>query len=117
MKKYLLIIFLMTLTGCVQLIRPNFTPELAELRPGQYKLDPMHSYLLFRIDHLGLSKIVGRFNELDATLDFDPASPQSMILNGLIKTSSIDLNNPDLESTLQEKDWFNYQLTAKRRSN
>lgn len=107
MKKYLLISLLITLSGCTQLIRPNFTQKLTELRPGEYQLDPTHSYLLFRIDHLGLSKIVGRFNEIDATLDFDPTDPESMVLNGLINADSIDLNNPDLESTLQESDWFN----------
>ena len=63
--------------------------------------------MIFRIGHLDLSKIVGRFNTFDATLDFDPEAPEEMILNGVVQTDSIDLNNTDLESTLQEADWFN----------
>lgn len=110
MKKHLLITLLILLTGCTQLVRPNFTQKLTELRAGEYQLDKMHSYLLFRIDHLGLSKIIGRFNEIDATLDFNPANPESLILNGVISANSIDLNNQDLESTLQETDWFNTAL-------
>jgi len=92
--------------GCVSLVRPNFTEKLAELRAGQYVLDSKHSYLLFRIDHLGLSKVIGRFNDISATLDFDPENPESLVLQGLIKSDSIDLNDPDLESTLKEPAWL-----------
>ncbi len=97
---------LLTSTGCTNLIRPNFTPELIKLRAGDYQLDPMHSYLLFKIEHLGLSKIVGRFNTVNATLDFDPKQIQKMQLNAIVSADSIDVNNTDLESTLQEPDWF-----------
>ncbi len=107
MKTCLLATLLLFLTACTHLVRPNFTQEISELRAGEYQLDTMHSYLLFRIDHLGLSKIIGRFNEIDASMDFDPKNPESLILNGVINASSIDVNNRDLESTLQEAAWFN----------
>jgi len=78
----LLLATLLLTTSCTSLVRPNFTQELVKLRAGQYQLDKQHSFLIFRIGHLELSKIVGRFNTFDATLDFDP-------------------------QTLQESDWFN----------
>lgn len=106
MRYFLLILTLLSSTGCANLIRPNFTPELATLRAGEYQLDPMHSYLLFKIEHLGLSKIVGRFNNVDATLDFNPKQIENMQLSAIVSADSIDVNNPDLESTLQEPDWF-----------
>ncbi len=105
-KRLVSLTALLFLVSCTQLIRPNFTPVLTELRAGEYQLDKMHSFLLFRIEHLGLSKIVGRFNTFDASLDFDPSNPEAMTLNGIIAADSIDINNPDLESTLQEPDWF-----------
>ena len=94
------------LGSCTSLVRPNFTQELVELRSGQYQLDKMHSYLNFRIDHLGLSKIIGRFNDFEATLDFDPQNPTAMQLSGVVAANSIDINNTDLENTLQESDWL-----------
>ncbi len=94
------------LGSCTSLVRPNFTQELVELRSGQYQLDKMHSYLNFRIDHLGLSKIIGRFNDFQATLDFDPQNPTAMQLTGVVAANSIDINNTDLENTLQESDWL-----------
>ena len=120
MKAPLIATLLFSLTACTALIRPNFTPEFVELRPGQYQLDKQHSFINFRIGHLGLSKIVGRFNNIDATLDFDPATPETLVLNGVIAADSIDLNNDDFESTLQEASWFDSerypQLTFKSES-
>jgi len=79
---------------------------LTELRPGDYLLDPEHAYVTFRVDHLGLSKIVGRFNVVSGSLDFNPDNIEQMSLQGIIESSSIDVNNEDLESQLQEPDWF-----------
>lgn len=102
----LLLVSFGLLGSCTSLVRPNFTQELVELKPGQYQLDEMHSFLNFRVDHLGLSKIIGRFNDFQATLDFDPENPTAMKMTGVVTANSLDLNNPDFESTLQEADWL-----------
>lgn len=104
---FLLLSVLIVSTGCTDLIRPNYTTDVVKLRPGQYQLDQLHSYLIFRVEHLGLSKIIGRFNTLDATLDFDPDNMQTMQLSASIDANSVDLNNGDLQTTLQEPNWFN----------
>lgn len=94
------------LAGCVSLVRPNFTQTLSELRSGEYLLDPEHAYVHFRIEHLGLSTIVGRFNTVKASLDFDPKDIAAMRLDGVVDVSSLDLNNSDLEDRLRGSDWF-----------
>jgi len=43
--------------------------------PGRYELDPNHSTLLFRVNHLGVSNYVARFTTFDAKLNLDPADP------------------------------------------
>lgn len=108
MRLYLRLLLLSfgLLGSCTSLVRPNFTQELVELRPGQYQLDKMHSFLNFRVDHLGLSKIIGRFNDFEATLDFDPQNPTAMELTGVVAANSIDVNNTDFQNTLQESDWL-----------
>ena len=98
------------LSSCANIIRPNYTQNLAELRAGDYKLDPDHAYVHFRVGHLGLSTIVGRFNSVVGTLDFDPAKIESTRLQGVIEAASIDVNNADLEATLQGSSWFKAQL-------
>ncbi len=95
-----------TLGACASIVRPNYSQVLAELRPGDYRLDPEHAYVTFRVDHLGLSKIVGRFNVVAGSLDFDPDNIEQMALQGIIESSSIDVNNEGLEDQLQDSSWF-----------
>ncbi len=100
------LLLLVLVSGCASLVRPNFTQELAELRPGAYSLDPDHAYLIFRIEHLGLSTVVGRFNAVDASLEFNPESLSDLELEGVVDTTSIDMNNADLEERLQGSGWL-----------
>jgi len=92
--------------GCAALVTPNYRTELAELRPGDYTLDPDHAYLLFRVEHLGLSTVVGRFDGVDATLDFDPDDIAGLRLDGVVDVASIDLDNEELERRLRGGDWL-----------
>jgi len=100
------LILALLIGGCTNVIRPNFTQSLVELRAGAYTLDQDHAYLIFRIEHLGLSTVVGRFNSVDATLDFDPEQLSELVLDGIIETTSIDLNNEDLERRLRGSGWL-----------
>ena len=36
-----------------------------------YKIDPGHSFVSFKIKHLGFSVMQGRFNELDVSFSYD----------------------------------------------
>ena len=101
------VIFLSTfLTGCLSLITPSVKTEVAQLKKGQYQVDPSHTALLFKIEHLGLSTYVGRFNKVDASLDFDPDDLAATKLNAVVYTASVDVNNAELEETLNKRSWF-----------
>lgn len=101
---YLLLAIL--LSGCARLITPDVSKGLSGIREGQYRLDPNHSTLLFKIDHLGLSKFVGRFNRLEASLDFNPARMEEAKLEALVDIASLDVNNPDFAQTLTGRNWL-----------
>ncbi len=100
------IISLLLLVACTTLLKPNVKTELIELRAGQYQLDPKHSSLIFRVNHLGLSDYVGRFNGFDASLDFDPQTPLEMKLDAAIDMTSVDVNDQDFEETLASSSWL-----------
>lgn len=104
----LLLILLATLTliSCAALVRPNYQTELVKLRGGEFSLDPKHSFLLFKVNHLGLSTYVGRFNTIQATLDFDPANLAATRLDGVVEMSSIDTGDTELDELLMEPAWF-----------
>jgi polyisoprenoid-binding protein YceI len=76
------------------------------LEKGAYQLDPAHVTVLFKINHMGLSTFVGRFNKVDASLEFDPANIAAARLSAVINIASIDVNNTSLEDTLRGGSWF-----------
>lgn len=94
------------LSGCASIVTPNFTQSFDQLRAGAYTLDPEHAFVIFRIEHLGLSTVVGRFNSVDATLDFNPESPSEMVLEGRLDVASIDINSRNLEQRLRGSGWL-----------
>ena len=61
---------------------------------GEYKLDPSHADLTFRVNHIGMSMYTARFTHWDATLQFDPANPEAMSVNATIDVSSLTLPAP-----------------------
>lgn len=98
------ILICVLLCSC-SLLTPNINTELTQLRPGQYRLDPNHMSLQFKVSHLGLSTYVGRFNQVDASLDFTPDNMAQAQLQARININSIDTNNSTLDATLCSS-WF-----------
>lgn len=105
--KYTLLILLgFMLSACGYLIAPKVKTGIVNLEKGSYQMDPAHTSVLFKINHMGMSTFVGRFNESEASLEFDPAHMENAKLSALIKIPSIDVNNKDLEETLKGSSWF-----------
>jgi polyisoprenoid-binding protein YceI len=78
----------------------------APARADDYTIDDVHSSVGFKIQHLGISSIQGRFNEISGTftLDKDPAK-SSFSLS--LKTDSVDTNNQNRDTHLKSPDFFN----------
>lgn len=94
------------LSGCAYLLTPSVETEILQLRKGQYQLDPSHTSVLFKVSHLNLSTYIGRFNQMDASLDFDPDKLTQTNLQATVSTSSVDVNNKSLEDSLRGDTWF-----------
>ncbi len=72
-----------------------------------YVIDTAHSGVTFKISHLGLSHIFGRFNEFTGgfALDAGDAAKSSFKLD--IKSQSVDTNNSARDNHLRSPDFFN----------
>ncbi len=92
--------------GCTSLITPTVEKSVTELKAGNYKIDPEHSSVIFKVGHLGLSKYVGRFNQFNASLSFDPKIPEQTKLQATVNTGSIDVGDVDFEDSLQGSTWL-----------
>lgn len=100
---------LFLLASCDRILTPDFETELTELNAGQYVLDPDHATLIWKISHLGFSTFVGRFNDIEASLDFDPENIQESSLEVIINTAGLDVNNPEFEEELRGSNWFDVE--------
>ena len=105
----LLLICSAFLVSCDRLLTPDFNTDVTELRGGAYMLDPDHATLLWKINHLGFSTFIGRFNDFDATLDFDPENIESSQVEVVINTAGLDINNEEFAEELRGDAWFNVE--------
>jgi polyisoprenoid-binding protein YceI len=97
------------LVSCDRLLTPDFNTEITEIRSGQYTIDPDHTTLLWKINHLGFSTFIGRFNEIEASLDFDPENFGNSSLEVVITTASLDINNAEFAEELRGDNWFDVE--------
>jgi polyisoprenoid-binding protein YceI len=59
---------------------------------GAYTLDKDHASITWRVNHLGTSTYVARFNDFDAALTFDPENPAASTLSATVDVLSLDLD-------------------------
>ena len=92
---------LLLMAGCASLIKPRLAQELVSIKAGEYRLDKDHASIVFKVDHMGFSKFIGRFNRFDASLDFDPDNIENSSLEATIDMASVDVNNEKFERALR----------------
>lgn len=81
--------------------------DFSKIAAGVYTLDKSHASLLFKINHMGYSMYHGRFDNLDARLNFDPKAPEKSTVEAIIDTGSINTNNEKLQGELKGEKFFN----------
>jgi polyisoprenoid-binding protein YceI len=97
---------LLMIAGCASLVAPKVRTEPAALRAGEYRIDPNHRALLFRIDHSGYSHFVGRFESFEIALDFDASDVAAAHVEAEIDMASLDVALDDFARTLTGPNWF-----------
>jgi polyisoprenoid-binding protein YceI len=81
---------------------------LAALAPGQtFSVDPVHSVVIFRIQHLGAGQFYGRFNDPAGAFTLDAANPANIRFNLTINAAKIDTANQKRDDHLRSPDFFN----------
>lgn len=71
-----------------------------------YKVDPVHSSVVFRVLHQQVSFVYGRFNQVNGTFDYDPAAPEKATFNFEVETASIDTGVEKRDTHLKSPDFF-----------
>lgn len=100
---------LLSLGGCTvfRVATHEVTGNSLKLVSGTYKLDPQHWSLLFDVDHFGYSRVVIRFNKMEAKLDVDAKEIGRSRALVTIDAASVDSNDPELDKIIKGPDMFN----------
>jgi polyisoprenoid-binding protein YceI len=72
-----------------------------------YKVDPVHSSVVFRAKHAGASYVWGRFNDPSGTFVLDRADPTRSSFSGEIQVANVDTHNEKRDAHLKSPDFFN----------
>lgn len=81
-------------------------PSIAETAsPGNYRIDPGHSTVMFTVGHIGTSELTGRFNDIEGS--FVLGKGQLPRLDVTIRTASVDTNHDKRDAHLRSPDFFN----------
>lgn len=65
--------------------------NVADLGGGSYAIDKQHSFLTTRVQHLGVSFYVARFNGLDGSFTYDPNRPEAARVQASVDATSMDV--------------------------
>jgi len=72
-----------------------------------YKVDTAHTYVMFRVKHLGVGYSYGRFNGPAGKFVFDESSPSNSSIEMQVKTNDVDTKVDKRDNHLKSPDFFN----------
>jgi len=72
-----------------------------------YKVDPAHSFVIFRIKHMDTGHVYGRFNEPNGTVTVDDADPSKSSFTLELQTQKVDTGVQKRDDHLRSPDFFN----------
>jgi len=74
-----------------------------------WKLDPAHSSAEFKVRHMMISNVKGRFSGLNGTLLEDPSDPTRSMIEASIDVSTISTHDEQRDGHLKSADFFDVE--------
>lgn len=72
----------------------------------KWNLDPAHSEITFKVKHMMISNVKGRFNNFTANLTSEDDTFKNVTADATIDIDSIDTNNKDRDNHLLSPEFF-----------
>ena len=104
---FLMGMFAALLSGTPQAATKAGSAQDAKLAAGTFAVDAVHSTVIFRIKHLGLSFVYGRFNEIEGTFQFGDDDKSRVDIT--VKAASVDTNSEERDKHLRNEDFFDVE--------
>ena len=75
---------------------------------ADYTIDSGHSFVQFKISHIGVSWMIGTFEDVSGSFTFDSeAGPEAQSISVEIDTASVDTNHAERDKHLRSADFLN----------
>lgn len=73
---------------------------------AEYVIDPAHSSVVFKVKHLAISSVPGRFGDMSGKFSFDPSKIDASTAEATIKASSINTMDAKRDDHLKGADFL-----------
>jgi polyisoprenoid-binding protein YceI len=85
---------------------PAPAPVTVATADGAFKVDSVHSSVVFRVKHQDVAYFYGRFNKLEGSFNVDAADASKNSVDITIPVDSIDSANANRDKHLKSQDFF-----------
>ena len=79
----------------------------AQAETRRYELDPVHSRVVFFVDHAGFSRAIGTFSGISGELHFDPADWRSARVEASVPIERLQLGDKKWNKRVLDPTFFN----------
>jgi polyisoprenoid-binding protein YceI len=76
------------------------------LYAGTYNVDASHSNVGFKVKHLMISNVTGKFDKFSGSFEFDEKSGKVTSVDGTVEVASINTDNEKRDGHLKSADFF-----------
>jgi polyisoprenoid-binding protein YceI len=83
---------------------PSAAP--ASAAPTSWSIDPVHSSVVYKVRHNGVSNFYGMFKELGGQISLDAEDVSKSSVNFTVQAASVDSRNPKRDQHLSSPDFF-----------
>lgn len=90
------------------LVAATFVLAPAFLRAAEtYTVDSVHSYVLFKINHLNVGNSYGRFDDPSGSFSWDDANPSKSSFEFTVQAAKVNTSNEKRDKHLRSPEFFN----------
>ncbi len=97
------------LTGLLGLSSMSLSGLVQAVEKYALDIEGMHASIEFRVQHLGFSWNVGRFNKFDGHFSYDEKNPENSTVEINIDIASLDSNHAERDKHLRDPRFFNVE--------
>ncbi len=113
MTRLLSVSILVATLGAAPAWAAGASTDIKTAPTGVYQIDPAHTSVSFKINHLGFSHFTGRFDKAEGVLNMNSATPEKSTLDVTVYPNSVNTNSAKLDEELRGDKYFDVVKNAR----